>query len=147
MSSLRNESARNSLIQRLNRLTSAAQPRWGKLNAPRMICHLGDTLAMSLGDIRIPSANKKAFQRFPLKHLILYVFPFPKNVPIAPELLASQPTSFDADRKRIIKMIERLAATPRALGPEHPLFGPLTNEEWNVLQRKHIDHHLRQFGL
>ena len=147
MPSLRNESTRNSLINRLNRLSPVTQPQWGKLNASRMICHLCDTFAMSLGDIRIPSANKKAFQRFPLKHLILYVFPFPKNVPISPELLASQPTSFDADRLRLIKLIERLAATPRAHGPEHPLFGPLTNEEWNALQRKHIDHHLRQFGL
>ena len=42
---------------------------------------------------------------------------------------------------------EQLALTPRAKGPEHPFFGPLTNGEWNALQWKHIKHHLKQFGL
>jgi len=45
-----------------------------------------------------------------------------------------------------VKLMERLAATPRANGAEHPFFGPLTNEEWNALQWKHLSHHLRQFG-
>jgi hypothetical protein len=147
MPSLRNEAARNSLIQRLHRLTPATRPRWGKLDAPRLLCHLADTLSMALSDIRIPSVNKKALQCFPLKHLILYVLPLPKNIPTAPELLFSPPTSFDADRRRAVELIERLATAPRALGAEHPSFGPLTNEEWNILQWKHTDHHLRQFGL
>jgi hypothetical protein len=35
---------------------------------------------------------------------------------------------------------------PTALAPEHPFFGPLTATEWDRLQWKHLDHHLRQFG-
>lgn len=146
MPSLRNPAARASLIQRLQNLTLAAQPQWGTLNAPRMICHLSDTLAMALGDLLTKSVNKKAFQHFPLKHLFLYVLPMPKGLPTAPELLSSPPSTFEADRQRAIELIERLAAAPRALGAEHPFFGLLTVEEWNHLQGKHIDHHLRQFG-
>jgi oxepin-CoA hydrolase/3-oxo-5,6-dehydrosuberyl-CoA semialdehyde dehydrogenase len=29
----------------------------------------------------------------------------------------------------------------------HPNFGPLNHEEWLLLHRKHISHHLEQFGL
>jgi Protein of unknown function (DUF1569) len=29
----------------------------------------------------------------------------------------------------------------------HPFFGELTPEEWDILQSKHLDHHLRQFGV
>jgi hypothetical protein len=61
-------------------------------------------------------------------------------------MLASAPASFDADRQRLLDFIGRVAAAPKAQGPEHPLFGPLTNDEWNALHRKHIDHHLKQFG-
>jgi hypothetical protein len=38
-------------------------------------------------------------------------------------------------------------------GPEkstrhpHPFFGNYTPEQWGVFQWKHIDHHLRQFGV
>ena len=28
----------------------------------------------------------------------------------------------------------------------HPFFGPLSSEEWQALQWRHLDHHLRQFG-
>lgn len=147
MPSLRNETIRNSLIQRLQRLTPETQPQWGKLDAPRLLSHLSDSLAMSVGDMPVKSLNRKAFHRFPMKHLILYVFPFPKGVPTARELLSSSPKEFESDRRHVIEMIGRLAATPDAAGPEHPFFGPLTNDEWNSLGWKHIAHHLKQFGL
>jgi hypothetical protein len=29
----------------------------------------------------------------------------------------------------------------------HPFFGPMTQQEWETLMWKHLDHHLRQFGV
>jgi hypothetical protein len=147
MASFRNETARTQLIDRLHRLDCTAKPQWGKLDAPRMICHLGDTVAMALGELQTVPANRTAFQRFPLKHLILYVLPFPKSVLTAPELLSTAPGDFAADRQRLLARIDRLAALPQGMGTVHPFFGPLNNEEWNSLQWKHVDHHLKQFGL
>lgn len=146
MPSLRNEISRNKMIQRLNCLTSDAKPRWGKLDAPRMICHLDDGLGMALGYILPSSLHVSAVRRSLIKFLILYVMRMPRNVPTAPELLSCAPGNFNADRQRVIERIEKLAATPNAIGPEHPFFGALTNDEWNILQWKHADHHLRQFG-
>ena len=147
MPTLRNQQTRSGLTQRLQRLTPETKPQWGKLDASRLLCHLADTLDMALGNLPTKSVNKRAFQHFPLKHLIIYVFPFPKSTSTAPELLSTAPVSFEKDRQRVAELIERLAATPRANGPEHPFFGPLTNEEWNALQGKHISHHLKQLGL
>jgi hypothetical protein len=146
MPSLRGQTAREELMRRLERITPLTRPKWGGLDAPRMLCHLGDTLAMALGELAAQPMNRKAFHHFPLKHLIIYALPFPKGAPTSPELLSTAPQNFDADRRRVVECINRLAAAPTANGPEHPLFGPLTNEEWNVLQWKHINHHLRQFG-
>jgi hypothetical protein len=147
MPTLRKQKTRNDLIRRLRALTPESRPQWGKLDAPRLLSHLADTLAMALGDLPTQPAGRKAFQRFPLKHLILYVLPFPKDVPTAPELLSSRPGDFAADRQRVIDSMDRLAAAPQGMGPVHPFFGPLTNEEWNALQGKHLRHHLKQFGL
>ena len=146
MPSLRDETVRRDLVQRLQALTAAKKPKWGKLDAPRVLCHLSDALAMSVGQISVQPMNRKVFHHFPLKHLIIYVFPFPKGAPTAPELLSTAPQDFDTDQRRVVELIDRLAAAPKAKGPEHPFFGLLTNEEWNVLQWKHIDHHLQQFG-
>ncbi len=146
MPSLRDQKTRDGLIQRLQRLGPETKPQWGKLDAPRLLSHLVDSLAMALGELATKSANRKVFQRFPMKHLVLYVFPPPKNVPTAPELLSSQSGEFEADRQRVIDSIGRLAVAPQGMGAEHPFFGPLTNEEWNRLQCKHLSHHLKQFG-
>ncbi|MEC8832876.1 MAG: DUF1569 domain-containing protein, partial [Bacteroidota bacterium] len=29
----------------------------------------------------------------------------------------------------------------------HPVFGSFTPEQWGQMQYKHLDHHLRQFGI
>ena len=44
-----------------------------------MLQHLRLSTRMALGELPVPSANKRVFQRFPLKHLILCVLPFPKE--------------------------------------------------------------------
>src|SRR5690349_14639038 len=31
--------------------------------------------------------------------------------------------------------------------PEHPVFGALTGRAWGALGWRHLDHHLRQFGV
>ena len=147
MPSLRNQQTRSGLIQRLRHLTPESRPRWGSLDAPRLLCHLADTLEMALGERFVPSANTNALHRFPFKHLFLYVFPFPKGAKAPGELLSTAAGEFEPDRQRVFDLIERLAATSSARAPEHPYFGPLTREEWNVLQWKHISHHLKQFGL
>jgi hypothetical protein len=95
----------------------------------------------------VPSANKRVFQVFPLKHLILHVFPFPKGAPTAPLLKPVSASSFEDERAALLELLERIAAGPRdGAGPAHPLFGPLTWREWGVVTYKHADHHLRQFG-
>ncbi len=147
MASLRDEKVRNGQVERLQKLTPETKGKWGRLSAPGMVCHLIDGLKMALGDVEVASLNKKIYQSFPIKHLIIYVVPFPKNVPTAPELLATAPSDFEGDRRQLAELMERLAKGPAGKGPSHPFFGPLTNEEWNALQWKHVEHHLKQFGI
>jgi len=112
-----------------------------------MLQHLRLSANMTLGALSLPSANKRAFQVFPLKHLILYVLPFPKGAPTAPGLKPGDATSFEEERGVLLELFERIGTGPtEGAGPEHPLFGPLTWREWGVVTYKHADHHLKQFG-
>ena len=102
---------------------------------------------LALGELPVASKNMRIFQVFPVKQLILYVIPFPKGAMTAQELLVASPQPFDAGRSELLALLERLAAGPQeGPGPEHPLFGPLSRQEWGALMHKHLDHHLRQFG-
>jgi hypothetical protein len=146
MPSLRDDTARRQLGARLQKLTPETGARWGRLDAPRVLCHLGDTLAVAVGEAAAAPLNRKLLHHFPVKHLIMYVLPFPKGAPTSPDLLSSTPGDFDGDRRRVLDLMGRLAAAPSGKGPDNPIFGPMTNDEWNALQWKHIDHHLKQFG-
>jgi hypothetical protein len=113
-----------------------------------MLQHLRLSASMTLGELSVPSANKRAFQVFPLKHLILYVLPFPKGAPTSHELKPRvAAASFEEERAALLELLERIGTGPReGAGPAHPLFGPLSWREWGVATYKHADHHLRQFG-
>jgi hypothetical protein len=117
------------------------------MSVDAMLAHLCLSARMALGELPVASKNKRAFQVFPLKHLILYVVPFPKGAPTAHELVPVEVGEFATQQEALGKLIERLGAGPDVgMGPAHPLFGPLSRREWGVLVHKHSDHHLRQFG-
>ena len=141
------ERDREALCRRIASLTPASSPRWGRMTVDRMLAHLSQSARMALGELPVRPRGKRAFQVFPLKHLILYVFPFPKGAPSAPELLAASPATVEDEKRALLALMARLARElAEGAGPAHPLFGPLSREEWGALAYKHSDHHLRQFG-
>jgi hypothetical protein len=147
MPTLRNDGERKALVERLGRVRPEAKAQWGNFDAPRMVCHLGNALDSAVGELEVmPTGGPWMLRHFPMKHLALYMIPMPKGAKAAPELLARTPGDFEEDRRRVVEGMERLAAAPGGPGPVHFLFGPMTVDQWNALNWKHIDHHLRQFG-
>jgi hypothetical protein len=147
MRSILNDNDRAEIIRRLNSLSLSSTRQWGSLDVARMLQHLRLSAQMTLGELQVPSKRKRALQMFPLKHLILYVIPFPKGAPTAPELKPVDAAAFEEERAALLKMLEQMATGPqKGTGPSHPLFGPLTWKEWGVATYKHANHHLKQFG-
>lgn len=146
MPTLRKEADRKGLAERLGRVRPDAKAQWGSFSAPRMMCHLADSMDAGLGTLEVTPMGPWVLRHFPMKQLALYVVPMPKGAKAPQELLARAPGDFEAERRGVLERIEQVAALPEAMGARHFLFGPLTNAEWNTLNWKHIDHHLRQFG-
>jgi hypothetical protein len=147
MGSILNDADRTQICERIRSVTSGSTARWGRMDATAMLAHLRLSALMALGELPVANKSKRAFQVFPIKHLILHVVPFPKGAPTAPELLAPAPAPLDAIRAELVTLVERLGQGPReGHGPVHPLLGRLSCREWGVATHKHTDHHLRQFG-
>lgn len=139
---------RDEICRRVERLNVDTTPRWGRFNAARMLAHLNDAMRMALGEL--PVAPKHTPLRRPLiKQLVIYVAPWPKSAPTAPELIARcDGAQFGEERAAFIPIVERLAAKPTTgPWPEHPAFGTMTRRAWGVLLARHIDHHFKQFGV
>ena len=147
MRSILNDGDRAEIVRRMQSLSASSARRWGSMDVTGMLQHLGLSARMTLGELAVPSSNKRVFQMFPLKHLILYVLPFPKGAPTAPALKPDTSASLEEERAAVLELLERVGTgPPDGLAPAHPLFGPMTWREWGVVTYKHTDHHLRQFG-
>ncbi len=146
MPSILNREERRSLIARFRKLTPEHRAVWGTLTVDRMICHLGDQLRIALGDAGSRSRGN------PLTHtvakwMVLYLplSPPKGKVKTVPEMLATEPTTWEADTAEVERLISRLTEA-KEVAP-HPVFGRLTTSQWGLLAAKHMDHHLRQFGV
>ena len=139
--------SRQEIQHRLSKLAPDRAPHWGKLNAPRMVVHLADSIKMALGDL--PVAPKNAVLRFPvIKQLAIYVLPWPKGTSTAPELLARAPAAWNGEVVALSALVERFATrAEREPWPPHPIFGAMSGRAWGVLAYRHCDHHFRQFGI
>lgn len=150
MPTIRDENTRSMLIGRISKLTGGETPLWGKMTAEQMMSHL-----VQAGDLPFEASvpDRSTFMgRTIIKPLILYVLPMPKEVKISPEMNQQEkgrpPQGFDIDRELLYTSLEKLGTLPtdhKCL--EHPFFGKMSAKEWAVIAYKHIDHHLKQFGV
>ena len=120
------------------------------MNVTQMVSHLvqaGDLpFTVSLPD------KSSFFSRTFIKPLILYVLPMPKEVKTSPEMNQQEsgrkPLEFNADKTMVIDSINKLGSLLVDHDcKHHPFFGKMSAKEWAILAHKHIDHHLRQFGV
>jgi hypothetical protein len=145
--SLSNALARQGLLDRLERLAPDATPLWGTMSAPRMLAHLADWMLMARGELETAPRNR-VLRYPPLKQLAIYWLPFPKGVPTAPELVSREPSEWAIERAAVrdhLRWFEHL--DPKVVWPEHPVFAKINGNAWCVLGYRHMDHHLRQFGV
>jgi hypothetical protein len=147
MKSMWNEPDAREIRQRAAQLRADSPARWGRFTAPQMVCHVTDAFRMATGELDVPP-KRLPLRYFPLKQLLLYVLPMPKNAPTAPQLLDRRAAAWDGELQGLIAALDRFLARSTAdAWPDHPAFGRMSRHAWGVLAHKHTDHHLSQFGV
>ena len=111
-----------------------------------MLSHLADWMLMAKGELKTAAINGP-LRYAPLKQLVIYWLPFPKNVPTAPELLGRKPLEWTIARAAVRQHVQSFANMDPKAWPEHPVFGKMPPRAWCLFAYRHMDHHLRQFGI
>jgi hypothetical protein len=138
------------LISRLFRLMPDASPRWGSMTVGQMLVHCADQLRVSRGEKPVTSLRVPGFLKPLLKwYFVTRLQEFKPNMKTMYELDAkggmTPPVSFATDHATLIRLLSPASYSPS--GVEHPLFGHLPAQEFGEITWKHLDHHLRQFGV
>jgi hypothetical protein len=148
MISLQDTASLLQYINRINSLKPDSQRQWGKMNVGQMMAHCSNALETNLGDKQAKRGFMALLFGKLAKKSVLNGRPFKKGLPTDPSFVVTDERDFKHEQQRLIKLLTRFSQTkPEVLAQvPHPFFGPLTGEEWNMLNAKHLDHHLQQFG-
>lgn len=149
MKSFFEEQSYEELLSRINQLSPSTQPGWGKMDVAQMMHHCQKPLELALGRNTIKKPGLFLRMMVPLFKSALYNDKLWKQgMQTAPEYVVSDPKEFETEKNALLAVSADFhAERDRESWPRHPMFGNLTQEQWGKMQYKHLDHHLRQFGV
>lgn len=121
------------------------------MTANEMLCHLADSFRGVMGERPVSTVPASTLQRSVMRFVALRVpMRWPHGIRTRPEVdpkrTGTRPVEFDADRREVVALMRRFVSDT-AVVKHHPMFGTMTREDWLIWGYRHVDHHLRQFGL
>lgn len=139
------------VIERINNITPEQKPLWGTMSADQMLAHCNVTYSLTYE----PHKHKKpgAVMKFMLKNFVKkYVTsekPYKINSRTSPEFIVTGQKEFEKEKSLLIDNIRKTQELgwDHFDGLENVSFGKMSGSEWNTMFYKHLDHHLRQFGV
>lgn len=135
------------IINRINKLTPDIAAQWGKMNVAQMLAHVQLPIAIAYGThkpkgsflLRLigPMFKSKLWDEKPYKH----------SLPTDPTfIITGGARDFYQEKTKLLELLNRFNEENIA-GERHPIFGKMTKENWSKATWKHLDHHLKQFGV
>ena len=139
----------NDILNRIEKLNANSQPLWGKMNVAQMLAHCTIVIRIARG----LDKPKRRFLGVLLGWLVKDSFfgskPYPKNSKTDPTFIVVNQRDFEREKQILIEHIKAFSEGGPAACTKHPnpFFGRLKPEEWARGQFRHLDHHLKQFGV
>jgi len=133
-------------------LEEGARARWGEMTAQQMVEHLAWGFEVSTGraavECTVPELRRERMKPFLFNHTpMVHEFRNPALAAGLPPLrhpgLAAAKAALAVE---VSRFLEHERSAPDTLHT-HPVFGPITVEEWARAHFKHAYHHLLQFDL
>lgn len=135
------------IVDRINKLTPETVQQWGKMNVAQMLAHVQVPMGVALGTntvkgnwlmkLILPLFKKNLYDEKPWKQGL----PTDKSF-----IMTGKEKDFVQEKNQLLEKIDRFTEN-NMINEAHPVFGKLSKEQWSKATWKHLDHHLRQFGV
>ncbi|MEZ4858251.1 MAG: DUF1569 domain-containing protein [Flavobacteriaceae bacterium] len=147
MKSLFDESVYNEIRTRINNLNENSERQWGKMTHGQMMHHCQGPFNIMLGKNDY-GMKPNWLAKVLFKKSLYNDKPWRKNLPTAKFLKETEPRDFSTEKKKLEALLDEFhSQRERNDWPDHPGFGHFTKQQYGQMQFKHLDHHLRQFGV
>jgi hypothetical protein len=137
------------ILDRIDKLSVDSKPQWGIMDAAQMLAHCSSFQDIAMGNSFPPRGWLGILIGRFVKPVFYNEKPIPINMSTIPTIMILDDKELDLEREKLKQKI----ITFQSNGPEkcsthpHPFFGKLTSVEWGKGIYKHLDHHLKQFGV
>jgi hypothetical protein len=136
------------LTRRVQGLGEGTGSVWGKMSPAQMLVHCRLQLECGLG--RYPVTRGDNFFTRSVMKWMLFALPWPKGKaethPDFKVLERKLPVrSLSEEKAALAEVMDQFGKGGFTIFP-HPVLGPMDWPTWVKFQKKHLDHHLRQFG-
>ncbi len=149
MKNIFNQLHSEEILNRIDKLSQSSKPQWGKMNVAQMLAHCSSFQDIAMGN----SFSARGWLGILIGNFVKPIFyndkPLVQNMSTIPTILIVDEKEFETEKEELKQKI----ITFQNNGPEkctthpHPFFGKLTSEQWGKGTYKHLDHHLKQFGV
>jgi hypothetical protein len=137
-------------IHRIDKLTLESTAQWGKMNVSQMLAHLNVSYDLAYERI-IPKYNflMKFMLKTMVKKMVTNEVTYKPNGRTAPVFVIADERDFIKEKTRLIENMNQAFNDGKSFfdGRVSVSFGKMTVQEWSNQFYKHLDHHLRQFGV
>jgi len=133
-------------VQQLNENSTA---QWGKMSVFQMLKHCSENEKLMLRERTFKRLFLgRIFGKLALKSNIKNEAPLDKNQPTHPDLKFSGNGDVESQKREWLSLLDKYPGGQiNYNGFIHPFFGKMNKEQISKFAYKHIDHHLRQFGV
>lgn len=145
--SIFNPSDNQLMIERINKLSPTTRALWGTMYVDQMLSHCNAAVEVAFGE-KVVTVN--FLMRLLGKVLKNKIFnnDFNKNSPTAKEFIFRERYDFEQSKNKLIQSFSKFAKGHETIKVlNHPFWGKMTHDDWNKLMWRHLDHHLKQFGV
>jgi len=137
------------VLRRIDQLQPSTQRKWGKMDVAQMLAHCANTMDMASGRLNPPRIFIGRIVGPIVKPIFTNEKPFSKNNPTDKMLRIADQRNFTREQERLTQGVREFHEGGDAKCTRHPnpFFGAISTQDWARGMYKHLDHHLRQFGV
>lgn len=135
---------------RLDKLSKNSTPRWGKMSVTQMLKHCQKPIRLAFDEETVDKPN--VLIRFFIKLMKPTLYndkTWKQGLPTAKEFVIKDEEDFETEKGKLKLDIKRMHKSKPYFEPskKHPIFGNMKAWMWGQSAYKHLDHHLKQFGV
>jgi len=135
------------IIERINKLSAQTQRQWGKMDVAQMLAHVQQPIEVAYGKRELKSHWLLKLIGPLFKTKLYNGQPYKQGLPTDRSyVMTGTVKDFEKEKQQLLELIDRFH-NANLTDARHPVFGVFTKEQWSLATWKHLDHHLRQFGV